>query len=345
MLDKRYQVFVSSTYTDLEEERREVMQALLELNCIPAGMEMFPAADEDQWSLIKKVIDDCDYYLVIVGGRYGSLSPTGISFTQMEYEYAITKGKPIIGFIHKDPGSISAAKSEKSEEGLTKLRNFRDLVQTRMVKYWTAPADLGSVVSRSLVQLIKAKPGVGWIKANAGPDIETTQEIIKLRKKIDELESELSLVKTAPPKGTDMFTQGEDVFKLKYSCGVVISTGGNNTAIKPENGECNLSWNQIFKKIAPVMLRGIGESLIEHYLNSLIGDVIGNRYAKKYGDNYRFTRDFSLNDNDFQTIKIQLRALGLIEKTDHSLEESRELYWQITPYGDHVMVQLIAKRK
>ncbi len=80
-MDKRYQVFVSSTFTDLEKERQEVMQALLELECIPSGMELFPAANEDQWSLIKKVIDDADYYVVVVGGRYGSLGPEGLRET------------------------------------------------------------------------------------------------------------------------------------------------------------------------------------------------------------------------------------------------------------------------
>ena len=80
-MDKRYQVFVSSTFADLQEERQEVMQALLELDCIPSGMELFPAANEDQWTLIKKVIDDCDYYMVILGGRYGSIGPSGHSYT------------------------------------------------------------------------------------------------------------------------------------------------------------------------------------------------------------------------------------------------------------------------
>lgn len=60
-MEKRYQVFVSSTYENLLEPRQEVMQALLELDCIPAGMELFPAADDDQWTLIKRVIEDCDY--------------------------------------------------------------------------------------------------------------------------------------------------------------------------------------------------------------------------------------------------------------------------------------------
>ena len=56
-MDKRYQVFVSSTYRDLIDERREVIQALLELNCIPAGMELFVAADDDQSALIQVIID------------------------------------------------------------------------------------------------------------------------------------------------------------------------------------------------------------------------------------------------------------------------------------------------
>src|SRR6476646_59466 len=122
--DKRFQVFVSSTYLDLKEERQEVIQALLELNCIPSGMEMFPAADEDQWTLIKKVIDDCDYYLVIIAGRYGSLSPTGKSYTQMEYEYAVEKNIPVAAFIHEKPGEISASKTESTESGRARLDEF-----------------------------------------------------------------------------------------------------------------------------------------------------------------------------------------------------------------------------
>lgn len=116
-IEKKYQVFVSSTYTDLLEERQEIMHALLELDCIPAGMELFPASNEDQWSLIKGVIDDCDYYIVVIGGRYGSIGPDGLSYTEMEYRYAIESGKPVIAFLHKDPDSIPKKFSEKTEEG------------------------------------------------------------------------------------------------------------------------------------------------------------------------------------------------------------------------------------
>ncbi|MDR2162902.1 MAG: DUF4062 domain-containing protein [Clostridiales Family XIII bacterium] len=51
---KKYQVFVSSTYTDLENERSEVIQDLLETGGVPTGMELFPVSNKGQWQFIKK---------------------------------------------------------------------------------------------------------------------------------------------------------------------------------------------------------------------------------------------------------------------------------------------------
>jgi Domain of unknown function (DUF4062) len=82
----RHQVFVSSTFRDLEAERGAVYRAIRGLNCIPAGMELFPASNDEQFKFIKRVIDDCDYYVVIVAGRYGSVTTDGVSFTEMEFD-------------------------------------------------------------------------------------------------------------------------------------------------------------------------------------------------------------------------------------------------------------------
>lgn len=152
-VERREQVFVSSTYVDLTEERHEVIQTLLEADCIPAGMELFPASDEDRWSLIRRVIDDCDYYIVIVGGRYGSVDPAGgLSYTEMEFDYATERGIPILGFLHGDPGKIEASKSELDVDARTQLEAFREKVAQRMVKFWTSPQDLGGAIAKSLIQ-------------------------------------------------------------------------------------------------------------------------------------------------------------------------------------------------
>jgi len=114
-MEKRYQVFVSSTYADLREERQRVIQALMEMDCIPSGMELFPAADEEQWHFIKRVIDDCDY-LLIIGGRYGSTTSDGISYTEKEYDYAIQRGMKVVALLHSNPDEIPLGKSEGDPE-------------------------------------------------------------------------------------------------------------------------------------------------------------------------------------------------------------------------------------
>ena len=165
------------------------MRVLLELDCIPSGMELFPAADEDQWSLIKGIIDDCDYYIVIIAGRYGSLGPDEFSYTEKEYRYAVENGKPVVAFLHENPGSISSDHTEQTDGGKAKLEEFREFVQQKMCKKWSTPHELGSVVARSLSQLRKKRPGVGWVRGDQVPAREATAEILNLRKQIEDLES------------------------------------------------------------------------------------------------------------------------------------------------------------
>ena len=96
-MNVKYQVFVSSTYEDLRAERDQVVKAILEMGHIPVGMEMFSAADEEQWSLIARTIEEVDYYVVILAHRYGS-TVAGVSYTEKEYDHAVSCGVPTLGF-------------------------------------------------------------------------------------------------------------------------------------------------------------------------------------------------------------------------------------------------------
>lgn len=204
-MDKRYQVFVSSTYTDLKEERQKVIHALMEMNCIPAGMELFPAADEEQLQFIKRIIDDCDYYLLIIGGRYGSVTDEGISYTEKEYEYALERKIKVIAFLHKNPGQIASDKSEKSLELREKLEQFRSkVVRGRLVKYWQNTEELSRLVASSLMKTIQLYPAVGWVRADKVSNDELLTEINELRKKNEQLQKALSEVE---PK---IFTASEE---------------------------------------------------------------------------------------------------------------------------------------
>src|SRR5262245_52573587 len=148
---KIYKVFVSSTYEDLREERSAVQRALLQLGCLPIGMELFPAADEETWQFIESQIDDADYYVIIVAGKYGSVAPDGTSFTEKEYDYAVAKKKPGIGFVHGDPGSIISDRTEKENDRRSKLELFLTKVKQRPVRHYTTPHQLASEVIASFV--------------------------------------------------------------------------------------------------------------------------------------------------------------------------------------------------
>ncbi|TAN68483.1 MAG: DUF4062 domain-containing protein [Methylobacter sp.] len=192
-MEKRYQVFVSSTYADLKDERHKVIQTLMELDCIPAGMELFPATDEDQFEFIKRIIDDCDYYLLIIGGRYGSITAQGISYTEQEYEYALERGLKVIALLHANPEQIVFEKSEQNPELRTRLQSFRDKTATgRLVKFWQNAGELPGIVALSLSKTIKMFPAIGWVRADRVSSEELLIEINDLRKKNAELNNALS---------------------------------------------------------------------------------------------------------------------------------------------------------
>lgn len=345
-MEKRYQVFVSSTYDDLREARQEVMQALLELDCIPAGMELFPAANEDQWTLIKGVIDDCDYYVLVVGGRYGSIGPSGVSYTQMEYEYAIAQGKPVIGFLHKEPGNLPANKCESGTEGKAKLQAFRDRVQQKMCRYWTSPADLGSVVSRSLVKLIKNNPAVGWVRADLVPDQSATDEMLRLRKRIEELQEQLEQNVGSSPAGTENFSQGHDGIDLRYT--FQARKPGEYGTGEVYEATFATTWNAIFAVVSPLLIdeasdRIVRQAIIESIEEERIPELQKDKTLKGLE-----LRNFSLVDEDFNTVKVQLLALRLISKSAKKKPRSvsdRNAYWTLTPYGETTMMTLRAIRR
>jgi hypothetical protein len=195
-MKKRYQVFVSSTFKDLQIERQKVLQALLRVNCIPSGMELFSAADEEQLSYIKKVIDLCDFYILIIGARYGSTDSSGLSYTEQEYDYAIQKGIDVLAFVHDKPENISTVNSEVNKAGKTKLKAFRDKVMRgRLVQLWNNSDHLTSEVIISITSAISNSNAIGWIRADSAPDLNAISELSIMRKENESLRNELQDLK------------------------------------------------------------------------------------------------------------------------------------------------------
>jgi hypothetical protein len=166
-MEPKHQVFVSSTFQDLQNERRVVMEQILNMGNIPVGMELFQAANDSQWNYIKRRIQDSDYFIVIIAERYGSVDGTGKSFTRREYEFALECGVPVAAFLLADAARQTWPSQLVEHNRRSEVDSFRALTQTRYSALWSDARDLAIRAGLSLAELIRDCPRPGWIKADA----------------------------------------------------------------------------------------------------------------------------------------------------------------------------------
>lgn len=326
-MDKRYQVFVSSTYADLRDERQHVIQALMEMDCIPAGMELFPAADEEQWEFIKKVIDDCDYYLLVIGGRYGSTTDDGISYTEKEFDYAVEQGLKVVALIHGAPDNIPFGKSETDPELRKKLFAFKDKVMTgRLVKFWQAASELPGLIALSLTKTIKMYPAVGWVRANHAASEDILSDINQLRKQNAELKNtvnELGSQQAADIKG---IADIDSEFTINGSYHTRRLGSSSSTKYSFSS---TITWRDLFSLISPYLVENPNDGLVKSKLAASLLEREG-----KSGST------ISINDQEFKTVTIQLEAYGLITTSyNKTTQGGMALFWRLTKQGKQLMIE------
>lgn len=336
----RYQVFVSSTFTDLKEERAEVLQAIWELDCIPTGMEAFLATNESQWEVIKKVIDECDYYVLIMGGRYGSITPEGISYTEKEYNYAKSLGIPVLCFVHGEPGSIPTSKSESDEAGRLKLETFRARVmKEHPVRSWTSPQELGGLVSRSMSRAIKVAPRPGWIR-NVGPsNVELLEQVNELAKENAILRDRLVTSSGFGIKEDDL-ASGEDIFTIEGSARKTTLDDRYGLSAKYVSWKAHAAWDEIFRDVGPLLMNEATEDEISETLARF------SSWSQELDRKKDRILSVEVSMETKAEVIVQFRALGLVEKGQKKRAVSdKGSYWALTEKGERRLVGLLAKRK
>jgi hypothetical protein len=315
------------------------MQALLELKCMPAGMELFPAANDTQWNWIKRVIDESDYYIVVVAGRYGSVSKeTGQSYTEMEYRYAVETGKPVIGFLHEDISKLPAKFVEQSVRVRNKLETFRKFVGSKLCKLYNSPSDLGAKVSRSLTQLREQHPATGWIRADTIPSSERIDEILKLKEENERLTEHIYRLGLQEPDTLNSLASGADKFQVEYFFDRLEEnpeTGRFRKVDRHYESEL-LTWDEIFSVVGPDLVEENEYWSLSGLLNRLLEIRTPPKLRRRW-PKAKF-QQFQVESNCANTILLQLRALKLIALNEKG-------HWALTPYGDNHMAKLLAVPK
>lgn len=291
-MNRRYQVFVSSTYEDLKEERSRVITALLNINCIPCGMEYFPAADEDAWRCIERLVPECDYYVLILAGKYGSI-PKGRqkSYTHLEYELAVKHRVPVITLLHRNPKKLAAERCEDQPNRRQKLERFREQVGRKLCRYWEASDQLPGELLASLTHQIDRFPRSGWVRAGGLAGEEAKDEIIKLQKKVERQQKLIEDYSAREEKEDRELARGDEVIALS---GMISGKAFQVTA----------TWDGLFAFMHRNLSRQWDRRDLEYAVEGFLRDT--------YREQFKCYRDLKLDRGEIGLVITQFVALKLI---------------------------------
>jgi hypothetical protein len=327
-MNKKFQVFISSTFRDLIAERQAAIRAVLDLGHIPSGMEMFPAADVEQFEYIKKVVDECDYYVLIIGARYGSVDATGLSFTEKEYDYAVKTKKTVLAFIQDDTDSLTN-KVDTDPASAAKLKAFREKVRKgRLVQHWSDKEPLISKIYPALSRAFQDMPAIGWIRGDTAASEDLLAQNNVLRNRLDETLAENHNLRQQMEPQLQGIAGFGDWFEFRYSHEYYSH---HNT--RKDTHKIALTWGEIFAACGPALFRPTSPAVIE---GRVLAYLQQNRHIPHQGI-------LSLFSSDQDRIKIQLAALGLIiidaaEAKGGGIAE----FISLTPQGKSRLLELLA---
>lgn len=195
MSPKKFQIFVSSTYSDLADVRRGVIDSIQRMNHFAVGMEQFSADDDEQWEIIQETIQQTDYYICLIGHRYGSLGPDGLSFTEMEWDYAKKLGIPIMSFVRERNTATTPEQRDADPAMIRKLDIFLTKAKAaKMVDFWTDAKELNVKIVTALHKAFSRKPRPGWIRSESDRVSEEMANLIEenrgLRNQLEKVTAE-----------------------------------------------------------------------------------------------------------------------------------------------------------
>lgn len=218
---KKLQVFVSSTYLDLIEERQAAVEAILDAGHIPAGMELFKAGNESQLKTIYQWIDESDVYMLILGGRYGTVEPkSGKSYTQLEYEYACSKKIPVFAVLLSETlitqkAAASGLKNVIEQGHPEKYQLFRNAVLSKIIREADDCKDIKIQVHATLNEFMQKYNLNGWVRSAPEKNISQLLEENSRLKEENQLLTERLQALTANKLGNYSFEELVTIFKNK----------------------------------------------------------------------------------------------------------------------------------
>lgn len=336
MIDKRYHVFISTTEADMHAERVVLSQTLVSQGFFSWGLEQRTPLTT---AFARRQIDDCDYFILMLGSRYGELSASGVSYMHLEYIYAVTKQKPILVLMYEAPESRADEFQDRSPEGKVKFLDFRRQLQRErdMVMTFRDLRDLEIAIRHTMPQFLNRYPAQGWIRPNHQQVQQLQDENEQLRQKVIQLEQQQPRVTSAPQRVADLpQVQGHEEIAFDYK--VHAYQDGNFRELRPQR---QMTWNDLLMVIGPGFSPAMPEDsfakILNDYLNSTaladVRDVMPRAHA---------VARCQVNIRALHMIKTQFKNNAWIVPVGR--DDRQRILWELSAAGERQLSRLMQQQ-
>lgn len=321
MLDRRYQVFLTTSGKDMQPEREIVIQTLISMGFFTWGMESRSALGR---AYSRRQIEDCDYVLLLLGSQYGMLSASGIGYMHLEYIYTVTKQKPMIVFMHDQPDARAEALQEHSPEMLQKFKDFRQqlLKEVDHVVMYHNLRDLELLVRNNMPKLIAQHPSIGWVRP---------QSLQIFQDEIDDLKIKLAQARLAQDQTqTDQFLSMplasiDDLFSFEYQIHAYQTGHVHELSVTKQ-----CTWNALLQLLSQAFSQPEPEEKFAKVINDYLKQqALGD--AQQQIPQVHTVAQIQMNFRALQSIKHHMRRNDWIVPVGR--DDRQRLLWKITRKG------------
>ena len=325
MLDKRYQVFISTSGAEMQPERMVLAQTLVGMGFFSWGLEQRTPLST---AFARRQIDDCDYVAVLLGSAYGEQSVSGVGYMHLEYIYAVTKQKPIIVFMHDEPAAREAALHDDKPELRDKFQEFRKLLQNEVDQVFTYRSlrDLEMAVRFNLPQMLERYPVLGWVRPQNTQVFQ--DEIDQLKNKLEQLETESGKREVDPFLSLPKVSMHE-FFSFEYR--MHAYQDGNFKELKIQK---KMTWAQLLSVLGSTFVHPTPEEFFSKRMNEYLNET-GLQDARMEMPRAHAVARAQVNIRALHSIKMQMRQNEWIIQSGR--DDRQRMLWQVTPKAQKLM--------
>ncbi|MFW2045077.1 DUF4062 domain-containing protein [Acinetobacter variabilis] len=318
MLDKRYQVFISTSGAEMQPERIILSQTLVGMGFFSWGLEQRTPLNT---AFARRQIDDCDYVVILLGSQYGEQSVSGVGYMHLEYIYAVTKQKPIIVFMHEDPASRDPSLHDTKPELQEKFKEFRQLLQQEadQVFCYRTLRDLEMAVRLNMPQMLERYPVSGWVRPQNTQALH--DEIDQLKAKVAQLERDGGTREVDPFLSLPKVSMHE-VFSFEYR--MHAYQDGNFKELKVQK---RLTWAQLLAILGSTFINPTPEEFFSKRMNEYLNET-GLADARAEMPRAHAVARAQINIRALHSLKLQMRQNDWIVPSGR--DDRQRLLWQIT---------------